>query len=77
MLMSSDIVWNAFYLHALLLYKQGHKDKLVIPHHGQHSDRLTEALAERNLAMVGTGQPQWAHSCDVCERLITTFSLTK
>ena len=68
--MSSEIVWNAFYLHALLLHHHRKNSTLELPHNGKQSDRFTDALKARNNVMVGIGQPQWAHACDDCEQLI-------
>lgn len=77
--LTSEIVWNAFYLHALLRYQNrmsstlppedacatGH---LELPHHGDNRDRFTAALNRRNQAIAGTGLAQWAHACDDCEK---------
>lgn len=68
--MTSEIVWNAFYVHALLLHHARRDSHLQVPHHGEQSDRLATALKVRNEQMVGVGQPQWAHACDQCEKLV-------
>ena len=79
--LTSELVWNAFYLHTLLAYyahmsstlapeeacTTGH---LQLPHHGDNCDRLTAALNKWNQAMAGTGQAQWVHACDNCEKLV-------
>lgn len=70
--LTSEIVWNAFYLHALLCDKERGEEHLHVPHRGSQNERLNQALAERNLRMAGTGQPQWAHACDDCEKVIRT-----
>ncbi|RDX54688.1 hypothetical protein OH76DRAFT_1340898, partial [Lentinus brumalis] len=67
--LSSETVWHAFYLHALLLDCERRSDILHLPHAGPHSARLLRALEARNLRMAGLGQPQWAHACDECEKL--------
>ena len=69
--MSSEIVWNAFYLHALLLHHCRRKSTLELPHGGAQSVRFSDALKARNNTMVGIGQPQWAHACDDCEKMVT------
>ncbi len=66
---TSDIVWNAFYLHALILHKAQRNRSLSLPHTGAHAERLNDALHERNILMAGTGQAQWAHACDDCEKV--------
>lgn len=66
---SSEIVWNAFYLHALLLRHTKSGALLTVPHLGLQADRFTSALVQRNMAMAGTGQPHWAHGCDGCEKV--------
>ena len=76
--LTSEIVWNAFYLHALLAYYSrmtptlppGTSGQLELPHHGNNRDRLTQALDRRNRSMAGTGHAQWAHACDDCEKLV-------
>ena len=67
--LNSDTVWHVFYLHALLLHAQRTHASLVVPHSGVQSDRFNDALAARNKGMIGVGQPQWAHACDVCEQV--------
>ncbi|KAI0703114.1 hypothetical protein C8Q76DRAFT_632028 [Earliella scabrosa] len=69
-LLTTDIVWNAFYLHALLLDSVRRGIPLFVPHGGKHTNRFNAALDARNGRMVGTGQPHWAHACDECEKII-------
>ncbi|TFK78734.1 hypothetical protein K466DRAFT_506824 [Polyporus arcularius HHB13444] len=65
------VVWNSFYLYSLLLYACHHtQSSLIVPHHGDQADRFTAALEARNLQIMGTGQPEWAHACDECEKII-------
>ena len=64
-----DTVWNAFYIHALLLNSVRTAQSLIVPHHGSHTSRLMAALEKRNADMANTGQPQWAHACDMCEKV--------
>ena len=68
--LSSEAVWNAFYIHALLLHHRRQHSVLELPHHGEQADRLTAALNARNEQMVGIGQPHWAHACDECEKFV-------
>ncbi|KAI0694818.1 hypothetical protein C8Q76DRAFT_634236 [Earliella scabrosa] len=67
--LTGDIVWNAFYLHGLLLHHVRLGNQLVVPHRGKQADRFTGALRARNTYMVGTRQPAWAHACDDCEKI--------
>ena len=68
--LSTDVVWDAFWLYALLLWSQRTEQPLVVPHSGEHKDRWTTSLSARNVAMAGTGQALWAHACDQCEKII-------
>ncbi|RDX40837.1 hypothetical protein OH76DRAFT_1504468 [Lentinus brumalis] len=70
--LSGDTVWHAFYLHALLLDSTRRSDPLRVPHSGVHAERLQRALEARNLRMAGVGQPEWAHACDLCEKIYPT-----
>ncbi|RPD56578.1 hypothetical protein L226DRAFT_433281, partial [Lentinus tigrinus ALCF2SS1-7] len=67
--MDGDHVWQAFYLHALLLDAARRTEILCLPHRGKQAERFRTALALRNLRMAGTGQPQWAHACNECEKV--------
>ena len=73
---TSEIVWNSFYLHALLLHHTRRASQLKVPHSGEQADRLTAALNARNEQMVGVGQPEWAHACDDCEKILTPENST-
>ncbi|KAI0708330.1 hypothetical protein C8Q76DRAFT_627155 [Earliella scabrosa] len=64
-----DTVWNAFYLHSLLLHSVRTSQRLILPHAGSHSERFMMALEARNTFIVGEGQPLWAHACDLCEKI--------
>ena len=68
--LTGDVVWHAFYLHALLLDCHRHGSQLRVPHHGSHSQRYQAVLDKRNQKMAGTGQPMWAHACDECEKIL-------
>ena len=68
--MTSELVWNAFYIYALLLDHTRRAVSLKLPHHGEQIERVAAALHARNLRMVGVGQAAWAHACDDCEKLV-------
>ena len=68
--LTGELVWNAFYLHALLAHHHRRGQQLRVPHRGVHAGRFTGALDARNSLMAGVGQPMWAHACDECEKLI-------
>jgi hypothetical protein len=60
-------VWNAFFLHALLLDHAEQGTVLQLPHNAPSQDaRFREALRARNFRMVGPGQEEWNHACDLC-----------
>jgi hypothetical protein len=65
--MTTETVWDAFFLNALLLDCMEHSISLQLPHNAHdHSTRLREALVRRNEMMVGPGQELWNHACDLC-----------
>ncbi|RDX47787.1 hypothetical protein OH76DRAFT_1353662 [Lentinus brumalis] len=68
--LASENIWNAFYIHALMLDVERRQVPLQLPHHGPQTDRFRDVMAARNIRMAGTGQPQWAHTCDECERIV-------
>ncbi len=68
--LSSETVWNTFYLYALLRDSVRQSIGLVLPHRGSHKDRLNARLLEQNLRVAGTGQEQWAHACRDCAKVI-------
>ncbi|KAJ7172783.1 hypothetical protein C8R43DRAFT_874068 [Mycena crocata] len=60
-------VWNAFFLHNLILDHNSRGLPLQLLHMAQsQSDHLRPALRERNGRMVGPGQPAWNHVCRLC-----------
>ncbi|KAF9005725.1 hypothetical protein BDZ89DRAFT_966423 [Hymenopellis radicata] len=65
--LTQEMVLDAFFLYALLR----HNIVLRVPHHGQQEHRLDDALHEANQRMAGTGQPQYAHACDQCLKVIS------
>lgn len=67
--LTSEVVWDAFFLHSLLRDAQRRNYGLALPHHGRIETRFDQALHERNVIMAGTGQPNWAHACDDCMKI--------
>ncbi|KAJ6455114.1 hypothetical protein C8R47DRAFT_1251149 [Mycena vitilis] len=66
-LIRKEDVMNGFFLYSLLLDKTEQAGILILPHdEASQSDRLQDALAERNSAMEGTGQECYTHACDLC-----------
>lgn len=60
-------VWNAFLLHSLLLDHEERGAILELQHDTpSQGERLRPALRKRNLRMVGPGQEEWNHACDLC-----------
>ena len=68
--LTTETVWNAFWLYALLKHHDATGETFTLPHAGDHQGRFTSALDARNAMMVGTGQPLWSHACDDCEKLL-------
>lgn len=66
-LMRDEDVLNGFFLYSLLLDKAECNTCLVLPHDApSQSERLRNALQERNKATEGIGQESYPHICDVC-----------
>ncbi|PBK83279.1 hypothetical protein ARMGADRAFT_945016, partial [Armillaria gallica] len=63
-------VYEAFFLHAVLLDAYNRHEPLELPHAGPQRDHLVAALDSRNKRMIGTGQEFWAHRCKKCMHLI-------
>lgn len=59
-------VWDSLFIYWLLNDARERDCALELLHNVPHAERLNEALKERNLRMVGPGQEQWNHACDVC-----------
>ncbi|KAK7024905.1 hypothetical protein R3P38DRAFT_2951693 [Favolaschia claudopus] len=68
--LSPDTIWDAFFLHALLRDAAKRQTPLSVDHNGLQMDRLNDALRARNARMVGTGQDQWAHACNNCQKIL-------
>lgn len=65
--MNVEDVWNAFFLHSLLLDHTEHSNTLELPHDASSQTiRLDEAIQSRNSSISGTGQEHWNHACDLC-----------
>ncbi|KAJ7196352.1 hypothetical protein GGX14DRAFT_673105, partial [Mycena pura] len=65
--MDVENVWDAFFLHNLILDRRAHSRVLQLLHNApSQSERLRPALRERNERMVGPGQDAWNHVCDTC-----------
>ncbi|KAF7290011.1 hypothetical protein HMN09_01305800 [Mycena chlorophos] len=58
-------VWNAFFIHGLLLDHQGHR-VLEVPHDATQKDRFKDALLARNKRVAGPGRDEWNHACAGC-----------
>ncbi|RDX40011.1 hypothetical protein OH76DRAFT_1366845 [Lentinus brumalis] len=54
--------WDASFTHSLLLHHQKHGTTLELDHNAPRSP----ALQARNLMMVGPGQEERSHACDLC-----------
>ncbi|PBK61320.1 hypothetical protein ARMSODRAFT_897040, partial [Armillaria solidipes] len=67
--LTAELVYEAFFLHGLLLDAYNRGASLSLPNSGEQRDRMDKALEERNKRMVGTGQEFWAHRCKVCMQL--------
>ncbi|KAI0746250.1 hypothetical protein C8Q80DRAFT_1105775 [Daedaleopsis nitida] len=65
--LTTELVWDAFYIHALLLDHQEREFPLELVHNApSHFERLRPALQARNIRMVGPGQEEWSHACKLC-----------
>ncbi|KDQ55343.1 hypothetical protein JAAARDRAFT_133990, partial [Jaapia argillacea MUCL 33604] len=64
--LDGDLVWDAFFLHALVCESTEQGSKLWLSNQGSHSNHIENALHDHNAAMAGPGQEQWNHACDLC-----------
>ena len=70
--MSDETVWDAFFLHGLLLDSLEHQVALELLHNGKDQfTRIEAALECCNLQMVGPGQEYWNHTCNQCCEIST------
>lgn len=64
--MTCPMVWDAFFIHSLLEeYSEMHRH-LVLDNDQHQATRLSNAIRERNISAIGTGQEEWSHACDLC-----------
>lgn len=66
---SSEQVLRAFVLYALLRDCAKEGSALILPHLGDHDDRLKCAMERRNTKMILRGQTERMHACNRCEKL--------
>lgn len=65
--MDINHVWDAFFLHTLLLDHQERDESLILRHDApSQAERLAPALRARNQRFAGPGQEAWNHACDLC-----------
>ncbi|OJT04033.1 hypothetical protein TRAPUB_5269 [Trametes pubescens] len=65
--LTTEHVWDAFFTYSLLLDHHERGTILQLAHNTtSHTERLRPALQARNALMVGPGQEQWSHACDLC-----------
>lgn len=67
--LTTEHVWDAFVLLALLRDHATRSLLLVVPHVGLQKDRFQAAMQERNERIVYHGQPEIAHYCEGCMRV--------
>ncbi|KAK0433594.1 hypothetical protein EV421DRAFT_1718445, partial [Armillaria borealis] len=67
--LTAELVYEAFFLHGLILDAYNRGVSLTLPNGGEQRDRMDRALEERNKRMVGMGQEFWAHRCKICMQL--------
>jgi hypothetical protein len=69
--MDMEHVWNAFFLHALILDAIRSGTRLSLPNDDvQHSERYSAALCIRNEVYKAAGRPFWNHICDLCSKVV-------
>jgi hypothetical protein len=64
-ILTGEVVYDAFFLQALLLDCMRNKSILQLPNISA-SVRLAEALQARNQQFQGPGRPYYNHACDLC-----------
>lgn len=65
--MSTEHVWDSFYLYCLLQDHIQSGTVLEVRHDApSHAERLRPALEARNRRMAGPGQEEWNHACNLC-----------
>jgi hypothetical protein len=69
--MTMDHVWDAFFLHGLILDASRSNARLTLPNNEvEHQDRYSAALQVRNLKYQGPMRDGWNHCCDTCSRVV-------
>ncbi|KAF8576463.1 hypothetical protein K439DRAFT_1664598 [Ramaria rubella] len=67
--MDYELVGEAFYINALIEWHCHNKTLLCVPHKAPTvAERWHDAIEACNVAMTGTGQPEWNHACSLCTR---------
>ncbi|KAI0051230.1 hypothetical protein FA95DRAFT_1485797 [Auriscalpium vulgare] len=66
--LTTEQVWDAFVILALLRDHERRGELLHIPHTGDQRDRFMAAMEHRNTRIVKEGQPELRHYCDRCIR---------
>jgi hypothetical protein len=65
--MTSDHIYDAFYLKALMLDRKASGGQLEMSNSAtSQAERLRPLLQERNARFQGPGRPEWDHCCDLC-----------
>jgi hypothetical protein len=70
--LTTEHVWDAFVILALLEDHEKQGTRLQVPHIGKQKDRFTAEMAQRNERIVRDGQPEIAHYCNKCMRTYET-----
>ncbi|KAH6879337.1 hypothetical protein BKA70DRAFT_1475132 [Coprinopsis sp. MPI-PUGE-AT-0042] len=65
--LSTEQVWHAFYMNALLRDAADRAEPLVMLNVRTHEDRLKAAMVARNTRIAQYGQPERMHACRKCE----------
>lgn len=69
--MTSDHVWDAFFIYGLILEASRSDERLSLPNKDtQHHDRYAAALQLRNNKYQGPSRPGWNHCCNLCARIV-------
>ena len=68
--LSSEQVWHAFFLYSLLWDVAKCSQQLVILHSREHNDQLKYMMEQHNLHILGQGQWEKMHACDICCKFI-------
>jgi len=69
-LLKPSHIYDAFVIYSLLEFHQTRQSTLVVPHVGDQSYRLIEAMRARNAIIRLYGQPEIRHYCNKCIRVM-------